>query len=453
MTSGRSRRYLLILALAGTWGSAPAQTPTPASKGPSSKDLFEGIHVVVGPSARALEPIAVMEPRCPKGQEACVTLDRTITRDLTLSGYFKVLDRASFLAHPAAETLVATSWPDWANVGAKYLVKCEVTPGAAGGGRVGEATQQDGLNIECRLFHVPERKAIPVKGQSHAGLKGDGVRKAAHAFVNGVIEAVTGAPGIFGSRIVVSVKTGAWERAIVTMEMDGSGRRTVVSNGSSNMFPRFAPGGGVLYTSFLPGFPQLYVDGKRLTHDEREYRGAAFSPDGGRLCASVDMGGQSDLVLLDPRAGTIVKNLTNSPWDEVTPSWSPDGSLLAFVSNRAGNPQIHVIGADGSGERRVTMAGAYNTSPRFGPHGRIVFAGMDEFRSDLFVVDLQGSITRLTQDQGNNKDPAWSPDGRHIAFLSNRDGGWKVWIMTEDGRYQFPITDGAAAYATPDWGW
>ncbi len=443
MKTARSIRplWVVTLALAGLPVAAQTPTPPPASKGPSSKDLFEGIHVVVGPSARALDPIAILEPRCPKGQEACAVLDKTLGRDLLISGYFKVLDRASFLAHPAAETLVATSWPDWANVGAKYLVKCEVTPGKSGAG------------IECRLFHVPERKAIPVKGQSHAGVKADAVRAAAHAFANGVIEAVTGAPGIFGSRVVVSVKTGALERAIVAMEMDGSGRRTVVSNGSSNMFPRFAPGGGILYTSFLPGFPQLYVDGRRLTHDEREYRGAAFSPDGRRLCASVDLGGQSDLVLLDPKTGAVAKNLTNSPWDEVTPSWSPDGSLIAFVSNRAGNPQVHVIGADGSGERRVTMAGAYNTSPRFGPNGRIVFAGMDEFRSDLFVVDLQGNIQRLTQDQGNNKDPAWSPDGRHIAFLSSRDGGWKVWIMTEDGRYQFPITDSAAAYATPDWGW
>lgn len=437
-----SNLYVPLILTLVMEGVAVAQTPLPqASSGPSSKDLFEGIHVVVGPSARALEPIAVMEPRCPKGQETCATFDKTLQRDLTISGYFKVLDRASFLAHPAAETLVATSWPDWVNIGARYLTKCEFTQ------------EGEGFRLECRLYSVPDRKAIPVKGQSHARVKGEGARKAAHAFANGIIEAITGSPGIFGSRIVLSVKTGAWERDIVVMEMDGSGRRTLVSNGSSNMFPRFAPGGGILYTSFLPGIPQLYVDGRRLTNDNQEYRGAAFSPDGSRLCASVDLGGQSDLVLLDPKTGRIVKNLTNSPWDEVSPSWSPDGSLIAFVSNRAGNPQVHVIGADGSGERRVTMAGAYNTSPRFGPHGRIVFAGMDEFRSDLFVVDLQGTITRLTQDQGNNKDPAWSPDGRHVVFLSDRDVRWKVWIMTEDGRYQFPITEKGAAYATPDWGW
>jgi len=412
----------------------------PPSEGPSSKDLFESIHVVVGPSGRTLDPMAVMPPICAKGMQPCQVIDQTMGRDLNLSGYFKVLDRSSFLAHPARETMVATHWPDWANIGARYLIKTEAVE--AGGV----------LDVEFRLFNVVDEEAVPVKGQSRKGLKASAVRSATHDFVNGVIEAITGKPGIFGSRILVSLKTAAWERAIISMEMDGSGRRTIVSNGSSNMFPRWAPGGRVLYTSFLPGHPSLYVGRKRLTRDGREYRGAEFSPNGKLIVASVDMGGQSDIVTMDAGSGRILGNLTNSPWDEVSPSWSPDGSLIAFMSSRAGNPQIHVIGAGGSGERRITMAGAYNTSPRFGPNGRIVFSGMDEFVNDIFVVDLEGAIMRLTQDQGSNKDPAWSPDGRHIVFLSNRMSGWKVWIMTEDGRYQFPVTKGKGGYATPDWG-
>ena len=54
---------------------------------------------------------------------------------------------------------------------------------------------------------------------------------------------------------------------------------------------------------------------------------------------------------------------------------------------------------------------------------------MDEFVLDLFTVDLAGNITRLTQGQGSNKDPCWSPDGRYLAFVSDRAGKWRVWIM------------------------
>ncbi|NOZ01194.1 MAG: hypothetical protein GXP54_04815 [Deltaproteobacteria bacterium] len=398
--------------------------------------------MMVGPSGRELEAIAVNRPACPKGRKECGAIDRTIQRDLNLSGYFKVLDRASFLAQPMGETLVSTQWLDWANIGARYLIKTEAVLAAKG------------MNIEFRLFDVTRKQAVPVQGQSHQGIRDSiAARRAANKFINGVIKAVTGKPGIFGSRIVLSVKTAPWKRAIISIGMDGSGRRTLISNGSSNMFPRWTPKGRVLYTSFLPGHPSLYIGKKRLTMDDREYRGAAISPDGGSIVASVNIDGQSDLVLIDPKTGRTTKNLTNSAWDEVQPSWSPGGNMIAFMSSRAGSPQIHVMRADGSGERRLTMAGAYNTSPRFGPNGRIVFTGMDDFVNDIFVVDLQGNIARLTQNQGGNKDPSWSPDGRHVVFLSNRAGTWRVWIMTEDGRYQFPITRKAEEYATPDWGW
>jgi len=433
----------LLLALVPAFPAAaqPAPeppAPPPAAVGPDSGDLFDAIHVVVGPSARALDPVALAPIACPAGEKSCAEADRILDRDLTLSGYFKILDAASFLADPAKEGLGAPDWPAWFNIGARYLIKGVITPGPRG------------LDLEFRLYNVNEKRAMTVKGQSQAGVSRKNLRRAVHAFANGVIEAVTGTPGIFGSQIVVTRKKAGFERVIETMDMDGSGLATRVENGSSNMFPRWSPG-GVLYTSFLPGIPQLYLDEKRLTHDEREYRGAQFSPDGRRIVASVDIDGQSDLVLLDPKTGAEIQRLTESEWDEVSPSWSPDGRLIAFVSSRTGRPQVHVIHADGTNERRLTMAGQYNTTPRFGPNGLIVFAGMDEFVLDLFTVDLSGNITRLTQGQGSNKDPCWSPDGRYLAFVSDRAGKWRVWIMTQDGRYQFPITDKVDAWAQPDW--
>ena len=432
-------RGILLAALIGP--TALAQ-PGPLPPGPpSSKDLFDAIHVTVGPSARALDPVAVVPAIC-TGTDACKEIDEVIPRDLTVSGYFKVLDPRSFLQDMTQETLTNTRYTDFFNVGARYVVKAE-------------ATSRSGLiDIEFRLFDVNEKKPLFVKGQTARGLARTGVRRACHEFINGVIEAVTGKRGIFGSDILFSLKRGAWERDIVAIELGGTGPRVLVSNGSSNMFPRWAPGGAVLYTSFLEGYPSLYIGNRRIVKDSREYRGAAFSFDGSRIAASVDMGGQSDLVLLDPKSGDILKNITNSSWDEVSPAWSPDGSQITFVSNRTGAPQIYVISASGGGERRLTMAGSYNTSPRWGRNGLIVFAGMDGYQSDIFTVDLSGNINRLTQNQGSNKDPCWSPDARYVVFLSNRDGGgWRPYVMTEDGRYQYPISDSAGAYATPDWGW
>jgi TolB protein len=149
--------------------------------------------------------------------------------------------------------------------------------------------------------------------------------------------------------------------------------------------------------------------------------------------------------------GREIANLTKHWADDVSPVWSPDGARIAFVSARSGGPQIFVMGSDGSGVRRLTMAGGYNTTPEWGPNGLIVFAGMDGGHSDVFTVDDAGTIVRVTQDQGSNKDPSWSPDGRYITFVSNREAGSKIWISTADGRYQFPVSKAAGGYSTPRW--
>lgn len=406
---------------------------------PAVGDLFDSIHVVIGPSKQSLQAIAVQQVGCDGADKSCLQAGGTVSRDLEISGFFKVLDPRSFLADPKAETLLVTSWADWMNVGASWLVKYSVKKAG------------DRVDLEFRLFDVNQKRVRQVSAQSFPGISPSRVRGAAHKFVNAVIMEITGQPGIFGSRIVASLKTDAATRDIVTMEMDGSGRAVAVRNGSANMFPRWSRGGKLLYTSFKSGLPQLYIGDRQVTDGNYEYRGAEMSPDGKVIAASVDMDGQSDIVLIDSDTGKHVRKLTDTPWDEVSPTWSNGGNLIAYVSSEAGRPQIHIMNSDGSGQRRLTMAGQYNTSPRFGPGNRVVFSGMDMFRSDLFVVDLEGNISRLTQEQGNNKDGAWSPDGRYLVFLSDRTGDWQVWIMTEDGRYQFPISPDRGRFGTPDW--
>ena len=81
-----------------------------------------------------------------------------------------------------------------------------------------------------------------------------------------------------------------------------------------------------------------------------------------------------------------------------------------------------------------------------------MFSGRDERASfDIFTVDLDGNIERLTQDQGNNFEPAYSPNGRYIVFASNRDGGRHLWLMTHDGQVQHRLSDDGDGYAEPTW--
>jgi TolB protein len=109
--------------------------------------------------------------------------------------------------------------------------------------------------------------------------------------------------------------------------------------------------------------------------------------------------------------------------------------------------------ANGSDIRRLTYQGNYNTQPEWSPvEDVIVFTARDERSAfDIFLVDMEGNIKRLTQNQGNNQDPSFSPDGRYIIFQSDRRGGERMWLMTSDGEFQTPVSGSEVQYSAPVW--
>jgi len=115
---------------------------------------------------------------------------------------------------------------------------------------------------------------------------------------------------------------------------------------------------------------------------------------------------------------------------------------LLFVSNRSGNAQIHVMRADGSGDHALTSTPQENTEPAWSPDGRrVAFTSYRDGNAEIYVMNADGSqVRRLTQQAQSDNAPAWTPDGR-IVFRSMRNRWANFYVMDAEGGNLRQLTD------------
>jgi Tol biopolymer transport system component len=159
----------------------------------------------------------------------------------------------------------------------------------------------------------------------------------------------------------------------------------------------------------------------------------SWSPDGTRIAYTSFRHGLGDIYVIGAD-GRGERRLTTHPAHDDQAAWSPDGTRIAFVSNRNGNPELYVMNADGTGQRRVLVSPGREYYPTWSPDGaRIAFQSDLSGRPNVWAVNLDGSsLVRLTPDDFLNQRPSWSRQG-NIAFASNRQGGSKIFVMDPDG--------------------
>lgn len=446
----RSFTCLPVALLLGASSSVLAQTnPSPGSTSESASPASGRRTIdIESPDFRPY-PVAIPDARPIGGkraEEAARILTRALRFDFDLAAQFEVPSPKSYLANPEKEGMTAATihFDDWLSVGAEGLLKAVVRD------------HEGKLSVELRFFEVARGQAF--FSQRYPMSRPSDAREVGHRFSNALVEALTGAKGIFRT-LIAMVKKSTRGRELYVMELDGSNLRPVTKNGSINLLPTWTPDGtGLIFTSYIRHNPNLYrirLDGQGLTllSGERGLNtGGAVRPDGARVALTLSRDGDSEIYTMNPDR-TGLRRLTNHWAIDSSPSWSPDGRRIAFVSSRAGNPQIFVMNADGSDVTRMTFRGNYNTTPDWSPRGDLIaFTARDERNVfDIFTVDVKTKeIRRLTQDQGNNEEPSFAPDGLHIVFTSTREGRSQVWVMAVDGSNQRRLTTNGH-YVTPAW--
>jgi len=382
-----------------------------------------GAVIDINDPKRSKYPLAV-PPAAGGDSEAGRLVAEVAAFDMKVAGVFRVVDNSAYRGDLAGEGMRIDE-VKWKESGAFGVMKFKASGGS----------------IDFKLYEV-QKGDRPVLERTYKGSKDD-VRKLTHMWCNEVVKYYTGEPGFFGSKIAFVTRTGRKSKAVMAMDFDGHGAYSVSKNKSINILPAWSPRGDkIAFTSYMRDNPDIYVvtGGGRPVRTSYRYgmnTGASWSPDGSKLAVTLSKDGNPEIYVIDSYSGKILRRLTNNRAIDSGPAWSPDGSQIAFVSDREGGPQIFVMNADGSGQKRVSMNGNYNTTPSWNPRKgtrQLAYTTRADRTFDIVTLDLKsGAYVRITQGEGVNEEPSWAPNGRAIAFASTRSGGAGVYIANSDG--------------------
>jgi Tol biopolymer transport system component len=180
----------------------------------------------------------------------------------------------------------------------------------------------------------------------------------------------------------------------------------------------------------------------------------SFSPDGRYFAIAAKHKDRDDLVILDVKNNEEVRRIPLPLNGLTTPSWSPDGKQLVFTGYDGGVTDLFVVGADGTNLHRLTNDKYADLQPSWGPDGKTIAFATDRgpatnfdtltfgnLRIALFHLD-RGTIDVLGHmDQGKNINPAWAPDGRSLAFVSDRSGISNIFLYDFGDANIYQLTD------------
>jgi TolB protein len=328
----------------------------------------------------------------------------------------------------------------------------------------------NGIVVQVRLVQVASgRQAF---GKEYSGAVAN-PRRFAHTIWDEMYQQQLQGRGVARTRLTFSSDRDAERikgpvnrdvQEIYITDYDGANPRKVTNTRTLNIAPTWSPDGqAIAYTSYRPSggagtFQDIVLSflatGERRTpangDPQKQNYLAIWSPDGSRLAFTTNRDGNPEIYVMN-RDGSGLRRMTNHPAIDVSPTWSPSGNQLAWVSDRTGTGRIYMMNADGTGQRMLINEEAYRPTWSSEPFNEIAYAAKSGPGYDIKVFSFQsGESRRITDGIGSNESPAFAPNGRHIAFTSTRNGKVQVYTIARDGNDLRQITrEGNNKY--PNW--
>jgi TolB protein len=446
----------IVLALLTVPGAQqPASQQPPAAPPQQPSEIVTTISGEGGaPPRLAVPDFIALSPDAETGAIA-KTIGQVLWDDLSFEREFAFIPRDTYASIPRATSFEDVPFDRWRELNADGLVVGTVQ-------KVGTT-----IKVEMRLFNVRSGQSAfarqydgtAANPRLFAHTMSDEIHKSQRA-LNGVARSkLTFDSDRDGERMSGTVQNRSIKEIYIS-DYDGENQRRVTVGKTLNIAPRWSPDSrSIAYTSYRRGGANIFISNifqgtlDEVTKGDKvgENWLPAWSPDGTRIAFSSTRDGNPEIYVVN-RDGSNLRRVTNHPGIDITPTWSPTGNRIAFTSDRTGTPQIYVVGADGLNLAKRTSDG-YCDRPTWSPapYNEIAFSSRSGPGFDIRVIDLAtGRSSALTNGEGTNESPAYSPNGRHIVFTSTRSGKTQVFTMARDGRNVKQITR-TGNNEKPDW--
>lgn len=418
------------LALAGAAQAQPAQPGTPAA------------------TVIAVPPMTTPDSGAKGNEMLAMAWQATqlIATDLRQTSELMPLppNRKDYYSYPE---VTAPNFPKWRSAGAKALVTGFVQQ------------RSDGrLTVGCYVYDVDKGRELGRKGFV---VTGGEWRRAAHKCSSLAYTAITGAPGMFDTRIAYVAETGRGDAAVkrvALMDSDGFNHRYVTAGDTLVLTPRLSPKAHRLaFVSYVGGAPHVQIadlasgQQRPLIQAPGISFAPRYSPDGSRIVFSMMQGANSDIYVVNATGGPA-QRLTTSPGIDTDPSFSPDGKNVVFESDRSGTQQLYIMNADGSAQHRISFGTGNYATPDWSPDGEsIAFTHRGADGRRIGVIKPDGSAEKLLTTGPTDEGPSWAASSREVIFQrTDASGRPAIYRLTLDGSEprQMTIPQGGS---DPDW--